>query len=62
MARTVRRMIDQGRRFASDRSGATAIEYALVASDIAGVIILIVYALGDSVQNNLYAKIASAFN
>ncbi|MBX9989403.1 MAG: Flp family type IVb pilin [Phreatobacter oligotrophus] len=55
-------MIDQGRRFASDRSGATAIEYALVASGIAGVIILIVYALGDSVQNNLYAKIASAFN
>ncbi|MCZ8314180.1 Flp family type IVb pilin [Phreatobacter sp.] len=62
MARTLRRMIDQGRSFASDRSGATAIEYALVASGIAGVVILAVYALGDSVQNNLYAKIASAFN
>jgi pilus assembly protein Flp/PilA len=55
-------MTEQARRFASDRSGATAIEYALVASGIAGVIILIVYALGDSVQNNLYARIASAFN
>ncbi|PTM51767.1 Flp family type IVb pilin [Phreatobacter oligotrophus] len=62
MARTLRRMTEQARRFASDRSGATAIEYALVASGIAGVIILIVYALGDSVQNNLYARIASAFN
>ena len=37
--------------FLRDDSGATAIEYALIASGIAGAIIVVVIALGTSVQN-----------
>ena len=38
-----------------DSSGATSVEYALMASAIAGVIVVVVYALGVKV-NNLYNK------
>lgn len=38
-------------RFAKDSSGATAIEYGLIAAGIAAVIILAVNALGTSVNN-----------
>ncbi|MFN3390067.1 MAG: Flp family type IVb pilin [Allosphingosinicella sp.] len=37
-------------RFAKDNSGATAIEYGLIAAGIAAVIILAVNALGTSVN------------
>jgi Flp pilus assembly pilin Flp len=38
-----------------DASGATAVEYALIAMAIAGVIVVAVYALGVKV-NNLYLR------
>jgi pilus assembly protein Flp/PilA len=43
-------------RFAKDESGATAIEYSLIASGIAAVIVTIVYALGDTVAG-LYQNV-----
>jgi pilus assembly protein Flp/PilA len=60
MAPTLRRMTAVLARFAADRSGATAIEYALVAAGVAGAIVVAVYALGEGVQNNLYSKIDGA--
>ena len=47
-------------QFLADERGATAIEYALIASGIAATIISIVFGLGNSIVNNLYDKIASA--
>jgi pilus assembly protein Flp/PilA len=49
------------RRFAADQSGATAIEYAMIAAGIGAVLASTVYSLGDSVKANLYDKISSAF-
>ncbi len=39
------------RRFARDESGATAIEYGLIAAGIAIAIIAVVFALGGQLQN-----------
>ena len=46
-------------RFIADERGATAIEYALIASGIAAAIVSIVFGVGTSVMNNLYNKIAA---
>lgn len=46
------------RRFANDSSGATAVEYALIVGAIAGVIGIVVYALGAK-TNNLYNRVNS---
>jgi len=54
---TMRRMRD----FLRDDSGATAIEYALIASGIAGAIIVVVITLGTSVQN-MYSSVSTALN
>lgn len=54
---TMRRMRD----FLRNDSGATAIEYALIASGIAGAIIVVVFSLGTSVQN-MYTSVSSALN
>jgi len=54
---TMRRMRD----FLRDDSGATAIEYALIASGIAGAIIVVVLALGTSVKN-MYTSVSSTLN
>ncbi len=43
------------RKFRDDEQGATAVEYALFAASIAGVIVSIVFSLGGSV-NNLFTK------
>jgi pilus assembly protein Flp/PilA len=48
------------RRFLLDESGATSIEYAIIAASVAGVLIIVVYALGDGVKD-LYDKIAAAY-
>jgi pilus assembly protein Flp/PilA len=48
-------------RFLGDERGATAIEYALIASGIGATIVSIVFGLGNTVVNNLYDKIAQAF-
>jgi pilus assembly protein Flp/PilA len=46
-------------RFMADERGATAIEYALIASGIGAAIAAIVFGVGGSVVNNLYGKVAS---
>jgi pilus assembly protein Flp/PilA len=46
------------RDFVRDDSGATAIEYALIASGIAGAIIAVVIALGTSV-NGMYTSVST---
>lgn len=47
-------------RLLADERGATAIEYALIASGIGAAIISIVSGLGSTIVNNLYDKLASA--
>ena len=44
-------------RFLADERGATAIEYALIASGIAAAIISIVLGVGNTVSNSLYSKV-----
>ncbi|MGQ3354560.1 MAG: Flp family type IVb pilin [Phreatobacter sp.] len=61
MARRFRQMTRLAGRFGSDEAGATSIEYSLIASSIAGAVILAVYALGDTVQNTFFAKLVGAW-
>jgi len=49
------------RDFVRDDSGATAIEYALLASGIAGAIIAMVMAVGTSV-NGMYVSVSNGLN
>jgi len=51
---TIRRVRD----FLRDDNGATAIEYALIASGIAGAIIVVVLSVGTSV-NAMYQSVAT---
>ena len=44
-------------RFLADERGATAIEYALIASGIAAAIIAIVFGVGNTITSNLYDKV-----
>jgi len=46
----MRRFIATTRRFSADAEGTTAIEYAIIASGIAGVLIATVTTLGGSVS------------
>jgi pilus assembly protein Flp/PilA len=46
-------------RFISDEAGATAIEYALIASGVAAAIAAVVFGLGSEVKTTLYDKIAA---
>ena len=46
-------------RFLADERGATAIEYALIASGIGAAIISIVLGVGNTVVNNLYNKVST---
>jgi pilus assembly protein Flp/PilA len=48
------------RRFGADESGATAVEYALVASGVGVVIAATVYSLGSGVKN-LYTTLSGLF-
>ena len=50
-------MLGALRAFKDDRSGATAIEYALIAGGIAMVIIPTVFTLGETVFVQLYDEI-----
>jgi pilus assembly protein Flp/PilA len=59
MSRTVTR--SHLRDFLRDDGGATAIEYALIASGIAGAIIAAVIALGTSVTG-MYTSVSNGFN
>lgn len=49
------------RAFAQDRSGATAVEYSMIAAGIAGAIIITIWTLGGTIQTNLYGKVLAAF-
>jgi pilus assembly protein Flp/PilA len=49
------------RRFLSDRKGATAIEYALIASGVAGALAAALVTLGGSV-NTMWTSIANALH
>ena len=53
------KVISKLRRFLHDDSGATAIEYALIASGIAVAIATTIVSLGTSVQG-LYTSVATA--
>jgi pilus assembly protein Flp/PilA len=44
-------------RFLADERGATAIEYALIASGIAAAIVSIVFGVGNTVVNSPYNKV-----
>jgi pilus assembly protein Flp/PilA len=46
------------KRFLIDQSGATAIEYAMIAAGIGATIASAVYSLGSEVKTNLYDKLA----
>ena len=50
----------QLRKFAADQDGATAIEYALIASGVAVAIAATVFTLGSSVKG-LFTTISSAY-
>ncbi|MHA1523849.1 MAG: Flp family type IVb pilin [Alphaproteobacteria bacterium] len=47
-------------RFWRNQSGATAIEYAMIAAGVGAAIAAIVFTLGDTVLNNLFETIATA--
>ncbi len=49
------------RRFCMDRSGTTAIEYALIAGGISIVIVVLVTQIGDNMKTLFYDKITAAF-
>ena len=48
------------RAFARNENGATAIEYALIAGGISIVILTAVVALGGTVRDDLFGKVATA--
>lgn len=53
--------ISSVRRFLSNQSGATAIEYALIASSVSIAIVGAVTTLGSQVKTTLYDKLAALF-
>jgi pilus assembly protein Flp/PilA len=55
-----RPIIAKLRRFLRNEDGATAIEYALLASGVAGVIVAVVTAMGTSVQG-MYQSVSDGF-
>jgi pilus assembly protein Flp/PilA len=46
-------------RFVADERGATAIEYALIASGVGAAVAATVFGIGSTVTTNLYNKIAA---
>jgi pilus assembly protein Flp/PilA len=53
-------LLNTVRAFARNESGATAIEYALIAGGISIVILTAVIAVGDTVRDDLFGKVAAA--
>ncbi|HEY5278353.1 MAG TPA: Flp family type IVb pilin [Pseudolabrys sp.] len=49
------------RRLLKDYRGATAIEYAIVASGVSLAIMSTIWTLGSSVKTNLYDKLSAMF-
>ena len=48
-------------RLLADESGATAIEYAMIAAGVGAAVAATVYSLGSSVKSNLYEKVSDSF-
>jgi len=48
-------------RFRDDESGATAIEYAMIASGVGGFIAATVMGMGSALKTNYYDKLSSMF-
>ncbi len=53
--------VSMTRRFMADESGATAIEYSLIAAGVAGAIIAVVTTLGGNVKT-MWTTVGSAFH
>ena len=51
----------QSRRFFADETAATAIEYALIASGVAGAIVAVITTVGGNVKT-MWTAIGSAFH
>jgi pilus assembly protein Flp/PilA len=49
------------RRFAACESGATAIEYAMIAAGVGAALAGTIQAMGSTVKTSLYDKLASIF-
>ena len=54
-------MFEKFRRFLADESGATAIEYSLIASGIALAIIATVYGIGPKL-NTIFTSVSTQLN
>jgi pilus assembly protein Flp/PilA len=50
------------KRLLADESGATAIEYAMIAAGIGATVASAVYSLGTEVKTNFYDKLALIMN
>ncbi len=50
------------RAFAHNENGTTAIEYALIAGGLSIVILTAVLALGDTVKDDLFGRVATALS
>ena len=53
--------ITEIRRFCADESGATAIEYAMVAAGVGGTVATTVWTLGSKLKSTFYDKLAAIF-
>jgi len=53
--------INLARRFLGDASGATAIEYGLIAAGIGATISGVVWSLGSQIKNTLYGGLTALF-
>ena len=53
--------INLARRFLSDVSAATAIEYGLIAAGVGATISGVVWNLGSEIQNTLYGRLTQLF-
>lgn len=56
-----KRLLHLSCAFIRNESGATAIEYAIIASGIAGVVVGTVFALGNPVDG-MYGQVLNAYN
>jgi pilus assembly protein Flp/PilA len=54
-------MVEEFRQFLADKSGATAIEYSLIASGIALAIIATVYSIGPKL-NTIFSSVSTQLN
>jgi pilus assembly protein Flp/PilA len=55
-------MMRLARRFGRDESGATAIEYAMIAAGIGATIATTVWGLGSAIKETWWDKIANVIN